>query len=164
MAGAPSSFFFPPSLTYSVPDSASCCLVSSVLVKRGTRTNPSPCPEELPGWFTQLLRPHGLCGAAHVVWDTRSLRHLERPQVLEGLSPADALGGGTVCIEVRGHRTAGVLSLWKRRLSRRHDASESRGEGDTSAEWARPGEQGLASYSTRGDGEGTLHDQGLGED
>lgn len=111
---------------------------------------------------------HSATEASWPVWcSTCSLGHKKletlRPQVLEGLSPADPLGGGTVCIEVRGHRTAGVLSLWKRRLPRRHDASESRGEGDTSAEWARPGEQGLA-YSTRGGGQGTLHDQGLGED
>ena len=92
----PSPFSLPPSpyiqcLTHIGPIFWALCL------GRGTRSIVSPLPWELPapfpGWFSQLLRPHHLPGAVHVIQDT-GLRCLERPWSLEELSTTDALEVG----------------------------------------------------------------------
>lgn len=61
--------------------------------REGSEDKFEPCPKELPECFTQLLRPHGLPGAAHVV-QARTSRHLGRPQALEEQDRVDPSGGG----------------------------------------------------------------------
>lgn len=103
-----------------------------MLAERETRTSLSSCPKELPGCFTQLLRPRGLPDAAHVVQD-RSLRHLGRLGALEEQSPADALGGQTESAQ-RSWSTEQLRSL----AVVREAAQEIEG----STGWAWPVEQG----------------------
>lgn len=153
-------FLLLPSLIYSVPDSGDVWWVLWLL--RGEQRHIWALILSHSQVVHSATRHHDLPGATHVVQETEAWDTWGGPE--PWAEPNWCLGRwDRVCIEVMGHRAAGVLLLWLGKLLRRQDIPEPRGEGDISAKWAWLVSKGLASWSTTG-WWAVLHDQCLGED